>query len=70
MSDREAALEREKRGLEEMLFFVLESVGGPVVVTKEQMTRGPGPDRMIQIDDDMERECFVFSVGKVPDDIE
>lgn len=64
------ALEREKRGLEEMLFLVLESIGEPVIVTKEQMVRGAGPDRMIRIDDDIARDCFVFSVEEVPDGFE
>jgi hypothetical protein len=64
--ERIKELEREKRGLEEMLFFVLESVGEPVYVTKEQMTRGAGPDKMISIEDDVVGYRFIFSVSEVP----
>lgn len=59
------AVERELRGLQEMLYFVLESVGEPVVVTKEQLKNGAGPDKMINIEDDVENGRFVFSIVEV-----
>jgi len=58
-------LRKELRAVQEMLAQVLYSVGEPVVVTKENM--GNLPDgTQIMIDDDLQREAFVFSL-KVPE---
>jgi hypothetical protein len=57
-------LRRELIGLQEMLGFVLHSVGGPVVVTHESMRNGLPPGTVIQIDDDIQTNAFVFSLGE------
>jgi hypothetical protein len=66
MSDKVEELEREKRGLQEMLFFVLQAVGEPVAVNKEDLHRGAQTDKMINIQDNMQTEQFVFSIVEVP----
>jgi hypothetical protein len=65
--ERIAALERELLGMQEMLFFVLQAVGEPVVVTKESMVATDKKDQMISIEDDIMHETFVFSVKEIPD---
>lgn len=55
-------LRKELIGTQEMLAFVLQSVGEPVTVTKEQIAAGLGSSAQIQVDDDLEGECFVFSL--------
>jgi hypothetical protein len=55
-------LKREARGYQEMLAQVLQSVGEPVVVNKEQMQRGMPNGTQISVDDDIQREQFVFSL--------
>jgi hypothetical protein len=65
-----AALERELLGMQEMLFFVLQAVGHPVEVTKETMVATDRKDQMINIDDDLARDVFVFSISQVPSEVE
>jgi hypothetical protein len=64
MSDKEtiASLERELIGTQEMLAFVLKAVGEPVFVSKQSITRGLGDHAQIQVDDDIERDGFVFTL--------
>lgn len=57
--ERIAQLERELIGTQEMLAFVL-SQAGEVVVPKEAVARGLGPSVQIRVDDDAQREAFVF----------
>ncbi len=58
---RIAELERELRGTQEMLAFVLKAVGEPVIVTRESITAGLGAAQ-ISVEDDIERDCFVFKL--------
>jgi len=57
-----AQLERELVGVQEMLAFVLKVVGEEVVVPKELLKRGLGSSVQIKVDDDSQREAFVFSL--------
>ncbi len=57
-----ASLERELRGVQEMLAFVLAEVGEPVVVTKEAMHTGLPEGAEIMVNDDQKGDCFVFSL--------
>jgi len=57
-----AQLERELVGVQEMLAFVLKVVGEEVVVPKELLKRGLGSSLQIKVDDDSQREAFVFSL--------
>lgn len=56
-----AELERELAGTQEMLAFVLKSVGKPVVVTKEALAQGLD-GVVINVDDDVKAEAFTFSL--------
>ncbi len=44
-----SALEREKRGLQEMLFLVLDEIGEPVEISEEVIAGGIKGDKMIDI---------------------
>lgn len=57
-------MKREARAAEEMLFFVLDTVGEPIFVSDELMHRPLG-ERYINVDRDEERSGFVFSVQEV-----
>lgn len=46
---RISELEREKRGLEEMLFLVLDEVGVPVEIPEDVISGGIKGDKMIDI---------------------
>lgn len=59
---RIAELERELRGVQEMLALVLNTVGEPVTVTKEAMRAGLPNGAQIRIDDDITADAFVFSL--------
>lgn len=59
-----AELERELIGTQEMLAFVLSAIGDPVEVTKESINQGLPAGSVIAVDDDLEREVFVFSLTK------
>lgn len=69
MTKTVAELERELIGMQEMLFFVLQSVGKPVEVTKETMVATDRKDQMINIEDDIKRDVFVFSITEVPSEV-
>lgn len=55
-------LERELRGVQEMLYQVLNAVSEPVLVTKEILNEGITGDKMISIEEDVVLEGFVFSL--------
>lgn len=55
-------LKRELDGVTQMLGSVLLAVGAPVLVTKEDLHRDLSRDWRINIDDDVEREAFIFSM--------
>lgn len=57
----------QEEALTEMLAFVLAAVGHPVIITKEMMRHGLPNGAEISIDEDIERDCFVFSL-KVSDE--
>jgi len=59
-------LRRELQGVHEMLAFVLQETG-TVVVSKETLARGLPDNTQISVDDDLEREAFVFSLVTVGD---
>jgi hypothetical protein len=59
-----AELERELRGVQEMLAFVLQAAG-PVVVTREALENGLPANAQIAIDDNMMTEEFTFSLVEV-----
>lgn len=65
MSNQVEELERELRGTQEMLAFVLQAVGEEVVVTKEQIAAGLPENAQIQVIDDVQRDAFVFSLVEV-----
>lgn len=60
--ERIAQLERELIGTQEMLAFVLKAIGEPVVVPKEFIKEGLGENAQIQVDDDLQKDAFVFSL--------
>lgn len=55
-------LKRELLGVQEMLAFVLQEVGEPIVVTKETLAKGLPSDVQIAVDDDVQSEAFIFSL--------
>lgn len=57
---RIAELERDKRGLEEMLFLVLDEIGEPVEVPVEVIEGGIKGDKMIDIT--LQDGVWVFKV--------
>ena len=59
-------LKRTHRGTQEMLAFVLHTIGEPVVVPKEVLTRGLPEGSVISINDDLQRDAFVFAL-EVPE---
>lgn len=59
---RIAELERELRGVQEMLALVLNEVAEPVVVSKATMRSGLPDGAQIKIDDHIEEDAFVFSL--------
>ena len=66
MSDELDALQRELRGVQEMLAFVLYEVGEPVVVSKESMKSGLPEGAQIVIEENTDEDCFVFSLAANP----
>jgi len=63
MSDKTAdELEVELRAAHEMLALVLYEVGEPVEVSKETMVNGLPEGAEIRIDDDLQKDCFIFSL--------
>lgn len=62
------ALGRELRGTQEMLAHVLLAVNEPVVVEKELVERGLPDTVQIRIDEDLERESFVFYLQEVQEE--
>lgn len=58
------SLQREVRGLQEMLYQVLRAVGNPVIVTREAMET-IDYSKQISVDHDPERELFVFDLVAV-----
>lgn len=61
MNTREKELEKELRSIQEMLAYVLDAAGEPVVVKKSRMQEGLDPHLGIMIDD--QDDSFVFSLG-------
>lgn len=59
---RIAELERELRGVQEMLALVLNEISEPVVVSKRTMREGLPQGAQIRIDDHIEEDAFVFSL--------
>ena len=57
------SLRRELIGVQEMLAFVLQEVGEPVVVKKEVLSKGLPENVQIAVDD--EPDAFVFSLDVV-----
>lgn len=62
------ALARELRGTQEMLAHVLLAVNEPVVVEREMVERGLPDTVQIRIDEDLEKESFVFYLQEVTDE--
>lgn len=65
LEEERDALRRELIGVQEMLAFVLQEVGEPVVVSKEALSRGLPENLQIAVDDSAELEAFVFSLAEV-----
>lgn len=59
------AVRRELRGTQEMLAHVLLAVNEPVTVDKELVERGLPDNIQIRIDENLEREEFVFYLQEV-----
>jgi len=53
---------REKMALQEMLAHVLNQVGKPVYINKEDLAGGKFEGKRIDIEDDMKAEQFVISL--------
>lgn len=62
MSEEVESLERELRGVQEMLALVLDEIGHPVEITKESIKRGLPNGAQIKIDEHLERDSFIFSL--------
>lgn len=60
------SLERELLATQEMLAFVLAALDEPVVVSKELITRGLGDGVQIVIDDDAQKNAFIFYLQESP----
>lgn len=56
---------REAIGTQEMLAFVLLTVGEPVVVEKEVIAQGLPENVQIAIDDNQDEKAFIFSLVEV-----
>lgn len=70
LEEERDALRREKRGVEEMLFLVLKQVAEPVFVSDEEIKAGIQSDHIIDINWDVQRDGWEFSIKKVDEDIE
>ncbi len=66
LEEERDALRRELIGVQEMLAFVLQEVGEPVVVTKETLQKGIPAGTQIAVDDDVQNEAFVFHLVENP----
>lgn len=64
-TDRIAELEREKRGVEEMLFQVLNHIGEPVEIPLTTLNEGIVGDKMIDITLHGDIQAWVFRVVDV-----
>ena len=62
LEEERDALRKELIGTQEMLAFVLKTIGEPVVVTKETLDNGLPPNTQIAVDDDIAKNAFVFSL--------
>jgi len=60
-------LERELLGIQEMIYFLLQDAGEPVVITKEVLQRGIDGDKMISVVEDNKKNAFVFSLTNIGD---
>lgn len=65
LEEERDALRRELTGTQEMLAFVLKAIDAPVVVTKELIDTGLPTNTQIAIDEDLQSECFIFSLVEV-----
>lgn len=63
-------LRRELRGVQEMLFLVLDTVGEPVQVPAEVVSNGIEGDKMIDITLDTDNLFWTFRIVEVPTDVE
>lgn len=68
MQERIDELERELRGVQEMLAFVLYEIGEPVVVSKNELKDGLPGGAEIRIDENIADDTFVFSLAVPVDD--
>ena len=68
LEEQLAATRRELLGIQEMIYFILDEVGEPVVVGKEVLRLGAQKDRMVNIVENEDMGAFVFSVGEVNED--
>lgn len=62
------ALRREVRGLQEMIYQILNEVGEPVVVPAETLKAGVVGNKQISVVQDTDADCFIFSLTEVPDE--
>ena len=63
-----AELERELRGVQEMLFLVLDEVVEPVQVPAAKVKAGIRGDKMIDITLDTDKEFWTFRVKDIVDE--
>jgi hypothetical protein len=57
-------IEKELRGMQEMLGFVLAIVGHPVVVPKDVIKAGIPENVQIEILDDIDGDAFIFRLAE------
>ncbi len=60
LEEERDSLRRELVGVQEMLAFVLNEVGTPVVVSKQTLQKGLPDGTKIAVDDDIAQDAFVF----------
>lgn len=65
LEEERDALKRELIGTQEMLAFVLQEVGEPVVVAKSRVSEGLPANAQIAVDDNAKMDAFVFSLVEV-----
>ena len=64
LEEERDSLRRELLGVQEMLAFVLQEVGEPVVVPKKTLEKGLADNIQIRVDDDIPGDAFVFSLAE------
>lgn len=65
LEEERDSLRRELRGVQEMLYQVLYSVGEPVVVSCETLRNGMTENKRIDVFQDIDNDVFIFSLKEI-----